>query len=122
MVKGQIIDVKSKNRNNSAIVIFLQPLSKLSENCLLVTGITNLNMIHVKLFKLSLPQSQIIYVKCEKIAINRPIFFFQPLLNLSENWSFVTYITNLGRIHEKLFNLSCPQVNVNADDAELQLQ
>ena len=32
--------------------------------------------------------------------------------------------TNLRRIHEKLFKLLCPQVNVNADadDAELQLQ
>ena len=46
--------------------------------------------------------------KMGKIAINRPC------------------IINLGRIHEKLFKLSCPQVNVNADadadDAELQLQ
>ena len=50
--------------------------------------------------------------------------FFQPLLNLFENWSLVTCITNLGRIHEKLFKLSRPQVNVNADAAvaELQLQ
>ena len=47
--------------------------------------------------------------------------FFHLLLNLSENWSLVTCITNLGRIHEKLFKLSRPQVNVNTD-AELPLQ
>ena len=34
------------------------------------------------------------------------IFFFRPLLNLSENWSLVTCITNLKRIREKLFKLS----------------
>ena len=36
-------------------------------------------------------------------------FFFRPLLNLSENWSLVTCITNLKRIREKLFKLSRPQ-------------
>ena len=72
-------------------------------------------------------QGQIIDVKCKnrnKLAIFN---FLKSLLNLSENWSFVTCIT-LGRIHEKRFKLSCPQVNVNpdanadADDAEIQLQ
>ena len=52
--------------------------------------------------------------------------FFQPLLSLSANWSLVTCITNLKRIHEKLFKVFRPQVNVNADanadDAEIQLQ
>ena len=38
-----------------------------------------------------------------KIEINRP------LLNFSENWLLVRYITNLSRIDEKLLNLSCPQ-------------
>ena len=58
-----------------------------------------------------------------KIAISRPFWiFFQPLLNLSEKWSLVTCKTNLGRKHEKLFKLSRPQVNVNADADELQLQ
>ena len=33
------------------------------------------------------------------------LIFFQALLNLSENWSLVTCITNLGRIPEKLFKL-----------------
>ena len=36
-------------------------------------------------------------------------FFFRPLLNLSENWSLVTCITNLKRICGKLFKLSRPQ-------------
>ena len=36
--------------------------------------------------------------KMEKIAINRR--FFQPLLNLSENYLSVTCITNLKKIHE----------------------
>ena len=67
------------------------------------------------------PQGQIIDIKCEKIAINRS-FFFHPLLNLSENWSLLTCITNLGRIHEQLFKLSRPEVNVNVDADELQLQ
>ena len=35
--------------------------------------------------------------------------FFQPLLNLSENWSLVTFMTKLGRIQEIIFMLSCPQ-------------
>ena len=65
--------------------------------------------------------------KMQKIAINRPFWnLFPPLLNLSENLWFVTCITNLGKIHGKLFKLSCPQVNSNADadddDDELQLQ
>ena len=38
--------------------------------------------------------------------INRP---FQPLLNLSDNWSLATCIANLSRIHEKLLKLSSPQ-------------
>ena len=42
------------------------------------------------------------------------LIYFQPLLNLSKNWSFVTCITHLGRIHGKLFKLPCPQANVNA--------
>ena len=30
------------------------------------------------------------------------MIFFQPLMTLSENWSIVACITNLGWIHEKL--------------------
>ena len=33
-------------------------------------------------------------------------------MNLSENWSLVTCLTNLGRIHEKLFMLSRTQVKI----------
>ena len=45
-----------------------------------------------------------------KIAINRTFWIhFQPLLNLSKNCLLVTCITNLKRIHEKLFKLSRPQ-------------
>ena len=61
----------------------------------------------------------------EVIALIRPnywhemrkiaIIFFQPLLNSFENLSLVTCITNLGGTHEKLFKISCPQVNINAD-------
>ena len=97
--------------------MFFQPLSNL-------TCITNLGRIKIIFFKLSRPQGQIIEVKCEKSqkGINQPFtIFFSPLsglLNLSEN-----YLTNLGNIvHEKLFKLSCPQVNVNAAAAELPLQ
>ena len=63
--QSQIIDV---NRNKSAILNFIQPLSNLSENCLLVTCITNVNRIHEKLFKFPRPQGQIIDVKYKKIT------------------------------------------------------
>ena len=36
--------------------------------------------------------------KMRKIAINRPFFFFQPLLNFSKNYLLVICITNLKRI------------------------
>ena len=103
---------------------FFQPLLNLSKNYLLVKCITNLKTIRGKLSKLSRPQGQIIDVKCEKCNKSAILNFFRLLLNLSENWSLVTCITNLGRIHGKLFKLSRPQVNANADadDAELQLQ
>ena len=64
--QGQIIDVKCKNRNKSAILIFYQPLMKLSENWSLVACITNLGRIHKKLFMLLRPQGQIIDVKCKQ--------------------------------------------------------
>ena len=69
---------------------------------------------------LALPQGQIIDVNAKNRNKSAIFNFFQPLLNFSENWSFLTCITNLGRIHEKHINLSCSQVNVNADAAELQ--
>ena len=78
--------------------------------------------IREKLFKLSRPKGQIIDEKGETRNKSALLNFFRPLLNLSENWSLVTCITNLGMIHEKLFKLSRPQVNVNADADELQLQ
>ena len=112
--------------------IVFQPLLNMSENWLLVTC-----MIHEKLFKLSRPRGQNFvknvknrnksfqvitptrsnyWRKRRKIKISRPFKKkFRPLLNLSENWSLLTCITDLRRIHEKLFKLSCPQVNVNAD-------
>ena len=72
-------------------------------------------------------QGQIVDVKYEK-SIGH-FDFFQPILNLSENWLLVTCITYLSRIHEELFKLSCPQANVHTDananrnaDAEIQLQ
>ena len=101
-------------RNKSVILKIVQPLLNLSENCLLVTCITNLKRIHEKLLKLSRPQ--IIDVKCEKNRNKLAILnFFQPLLNLSEIWSLVRCKTNLGRIHEIFFKSSRPQVNVNGD-------
>ena len=78
-----------------------------------------------KTFQVIAPTRSNYWRKRWKIAISRPFWiFFQPLLNLSEKWSLVTCKTNLGRKHEKLFKLSRPQVNVNADAdaAELQLQ
>ena len=63
-----------------------------------------------KTFQLIAPTRSNYWRKMWKIAINRPFFFFfLPLLNLSENWSLVTCITNLKRICEKLFKLSRPQ-------------
>ena len=63
-----------------------------------------------KTFQLIAPTRSNYWRKMWKIAINRPFFFFfRPLLNLSENWSLVTCITNLKRICEKLFKLSRPQ-------------
>ena len=105
--------MRAKNHNKLAILNFFQPLSNLSENCLLVTGITNLNRIHGKLFKLSRPQGQIIAVKNRNKSII--LNFFSAIIELVRDWSFATYITHLGRIHEKLFEISFPQVNVNAD-------
>ena len=37
----------------------------MSDNCLLVTCMTNLHRLHEKLVKLSRPQGQIIDIKCE---------------------------------------------------------
>ena len=69
-----------------------------------------------KTFQVIAPTRSNYWRKRWKIAISRPFWiFFQPLLNLSEKWSLVTCKTNLGRKHEKLFKLSRPQVNVNAD-------
>ena len=69
-----------------------------------------------KFFQVIAPTRSNYWRKRWKIAISRPFWiFFQPLLNLSEKWSLVTCKTNLGRKHEKLFKLSRPQVNVNAD-------
>ena len=59
--------------------------------------------------KLSRPQGQIIDVKCEKSHKSAILNFFQQLFKLSENWSFVTCRTNLGRMHEKFVKLSRPQ-------------
>ena len=60
-------------------------------------------------FMLSRPQGQLIDINAKNSNKSAILIFFQPLLNLSENWSLVTCITNLGRIHEKLFMLSRPQ-------------
>ena len=92
-----------KRTINRPFRIFYQPLLNLFENWLLVTCITDLKMIHEKLFKLSRPQGQIIDVKMWKIPKNLPFWiFFQPSVNLSKNYLLVTCITNLKRIREKL--------------------
>ena len=107
---------------NRPFFFFFRPLLNLSENWSLVTCITNLKRIREKLQVIA-PTRSNYWRKRWKIAISRPFWiFFQPLLNLSEKWSLVTCKTNLGRKHEKLFKLSRPQVNVNADADELQLQ
>ena len=64
------------------------------------------NMIYYNMFIYKMRLTKMFSIGVIKSAI---LNFFQPLLNLSENWSLVTYITNLGRIHGKLFKLSCPQ-------------
>ena len=55
--------------------------------------------------------------KCDKSAIFLTIIE----LSLRTGYSHACR-TNLSRIHEKLVKLSCPEVNVNADVAEFQLQ
>ena len=101
----------------------IQPLLNLSKNYLWVTCITNLKRIREKTFQVIAPTRSNYCRKMREIAINRPfLIFFQPLLSLSKNYLLVTCITNLKRISEKLFNLSRPKVNVNADADELQLQ
>ena len=67
-----------------------------------------------KTFQVITPTRSNYWRKMWKITINRPfLIFFTSLLNLSENWSLVTYITHLGRIHGKLFKLSCPNVKAH---------
>ena len=54
-------------------------------------------------FQVIAPTRSNYWRKRRKIAISRPFWiFFQPLLKMSDNWSLVTCITNLGRIHFKL--------------------
>ena len=43
------------------------------------------------------------------------------ILAPAENWPLVPCITNLGRIHEKLFKLSRPHVNINAYANKVEL-
>ena len=62
-----------------------------------------------KTFQVIAPTRSNYWRKMWKIAINRPFFFFSAIIELSENWSLVTCITNLKRIREKLFKLSRPQ-------------
>ena len=73
------------------MLIFFQPLLKLSENCLLATCITNLRSIHEKSFKLLCPQGQIIDVKIQQIS---HFELFSAIIELFENWSFVTCMHN----------------------------
>ena len=94
---------------------------KLTENWLLVTYITNLGRLHEKL-SYRAHKGKLLTLNAKNRNKSAIWIFFQPLLKLSENWSLVTCLANLGRIHEKLFKLSRPQVNANAEDAELQLQ
>ena len=98
-----------KNRNKSAILNFFSAIIELLEELL----ISNMhNRFGNDTWKTFHTRSNY-WRKMRKIAINQPfLIFFRPLLNLSENWSLVTCITNLGRIHEKLFKLSLPQENV----------
>ena len=105
---------------NQPFLIFFSAIIELVQELL----ISNMdNKFEEDTWKVIAPTRSNYWRKRRKIAISRPFWIlFRPLLNLSENWSLVACITNLGRIHEKLFKLSRPQVNVNADDAELQLQ
>ena len=122
--QGQIIDVKCEKSQLIGHFFFFTIIELVRE--LVISNMHNkFEKDTWKTFQVIAPTRSNYWRKRWKIAISRPFwFFFQPLLNLSEKWSLVTCKTNLGRKHEKLFKLSRPQVNVNADadDAELQLQ
>ena len=60
--------------------------------------------------------------KMRKIAINRPFNFFSAIIELVPELVISNMQNKFEIIYEKLFKLSCPQVHVNADAAELQLQ
>ena len=62
-----------------------------------------------KTFQVIAPTGSNYWRKMRKIAINRPFFFFRPLLHFSKNYLSVICITNLKRICEKLFKFSRPQ-------------
>ena len=61
---------------------FYQPLLSLSKNCLLVTCITNLKRILVKMLKLSRLQGQIIDVKWENRNKSAILNFFSAIIEL----------------------------------------
>ena len=68
-----------------------------------------------KILKLSRPQDQIDDVKSRKIG---HFGFFQPSLNLPENWLLATCSTHMSSIHRQLLKLSRPQgqiINVNCE-------
>ena len=123
--QGQIIDVKCEKSQSIGHFFFSPAIIELVRELVISNMHNKFEKDTWKTFQVIAPTRSNYWRKRWKIAISRPFWiFFQPLLNLSEKWSLVTCKTNLGRKHEKLFKLSRPQVNVNADadDAELQLQ
>ena len=67
----------------------------------------------MKNFMLSRQQAQIIDANMRKNPNKSAILiFFQPLLNLSENWSFVTCIKNFGKIHENFSSYRAHKVKL----------
>ena len=107
--QGQIIDVKWEKSQLIGHFFFFPAIIELVQE-LLISNIHNKFEENMwKTFQVIAPTRSNYWRKMRKIAINRPFFFFRPLVNLSKNYLLVTCITNLKRICEKLFNLSRPQ-------------
>ena len=108
--QGQIIDVKCEKSQKIGHFFFFSAIIELVQELLISNMHNQFEEDMWKTFQLIAPTRSNYWRKMWKIAINRPFFFFfRPLLNLSENWSLVTCMTNLKRICEKLFKLSRPQ-------------
>ena len=99
--QGQIIDVKCEKSQSIGHFFFFSAIIELVRELVISNMHNKFEKDMWKTFQVIAPTRSNYWRKMWKIAINRPFFFFfRPLLNLSENWSLVTRITNLKRIRE----------------------